>query len=180
MRTWPVNEAMNTKQRRFEALVAALSTDLYRYGLWLTGDPAVSEDLVQESFLRAWRYLDDLKDEKSARAWLITILRRENARRFERKQLEMSDYQEAQILDEHSPDSETQLSHLELRRAMSQLAQDYREPLVLQVLFGYSGDEIAQILELNTNTVMTRLFRARNQLRDMLATDSPSSRRATE
>ncbi|ROQ29909.1 RNA polymerase RpoE-like sigma-24 subunit [Gallaecimonas pentaromativorans] len=171
---------MNSRQRRFEALVGALSTDLYRYGLWLTSDPGVADDLVQETFLRAWKYLDDLKDEKSARAWLITILRRENARRFERKQFDMTDYEEAHIADEHSLDSETQLSQLELQRAMGQLAVEYREPLVLQVLFGYSGEEIGQMLELNTNTVMTRLFRARNQLREMLGDTATSNRRASE
>ncbi|WKE67478.1 sigma-70 family RNA polymerase sigma factor [Gallaecimonas kandeliae] len=175
----PVDKAMNTRQRRFEALVGALSTDLYRYGLWLTGDVAVTEDLVQETFLRAWKYLDDLKDEKSSRSWLITILRRENARRFERKRFDMADYDEGQLMDEHSLDADGELSRLELRRCMAQLSVEYREPLVLQVLFGYSGEEIAGLLELNTNTVMTRLFRARNQLRDML-TPAGSTKRATE
>ncbi|WP_115718256.1 sigma-70 family RNA polymerase sigma factor [Gallaecimonas mangrovi] len=160
---------MNSRQRRFEALVGALSTDLYRYGLWLTNDASIADDLVQETFLRAWKYLDDLKDEKSARAWLITILRRENARRFERKQFDMTDYEEAQLQDLRSHDSETELSHLELQRAMAQLSVEYREPLLLQVLFGYSGEEIGQLLSLNTNTVMTRLFRARNQLRTLLS-----------
>jgi RNA polymerase sigma-70 factor (ECF subfamily) len=45
---------------------------------------------------------------------------------------------------------------------------EYREPLFLQVIGGFSGEEIAEILELNKNTVMTRLFRARNQLKEML------------
>ena len=48
---------------------------------------------------------------------------------------------------------------------------DYREPLFLQVIGGFSGDEIADILDLNKNTVMTRLFRARNQLKEMLDTE---------
>ena len=76
---------MSTKQVRYEALVKALHADLFRYAYWLTHDKQVAEDLVQETFLRAWRALDSLKDEKAAKSWLITILRRENARRFERK-----------------------------------------------------------------------------------------------
>lgn len=48
---------------------------------------------------------------------------------------------------------------------------DYREPLFLQVIGGFSGDEIADILDLNKNTVMTRLFRARNQLKELLDTE---------
>ena len=45
---------------------------------------------------------------------------------------------------------------------------EYREPLLLQLIGGFSGDEIAELLELNRNTVMTRLFRARNQLKELL------------
>ena len=71
---------MKTKQIQYEALVRAYSTDLYRYGYWLCHDRHVAEDLVQETFLRAWRSLESLKDETAAKSWLITILRRENAR----------------------------------------------------------------------------------------------------
>ena len=79
------------RQMRYENLVKAYSSWLYRYGYWLAGDKATAEDLVQETFLRAWRFFDSLKEEASAKSWLTTILRRENARRFERKQLEYSD-----------------------------------------------------------------------------------------
>ena len=51
---------------------------------------------------------------------------------------------------------------------MAALAEEYREPLVLQVLGGFSSDEIAAVLQLNVNTVNTRLFRARKLLRDSL------------
>ena len=72
---------MMEKQKRYEALVRAFHADIYRYAYWLVKDKAVAEDIVQETFLRAWRSLDSLKDEKAAKSWLITILRRENARR---------------------------------------------------------------------------------------------------
>ncbi|EEX91777.1 RNA polymerase sigma-70 factor ECF subfamily [Vibrio orientalis CIP 102891 = ATCC 33934] len=52
------------------------------------------------------------------------------------------------------------------------LEEEYREPLFLQVVGGFSGEEIGEILDLNKNTVMTRLFRARNQLKEMLDSDS--------
>ena len=64
--------------------------------------------------------------------------------------------------------NETEIEHRELRRLMAGLSDEYREPLMLQIIFGYSGDEIAKQLELNKNTVMTRLFRARNQLKEAL------------
>lgn len=159
---------MMTKQIRYEALVKALHGDLYRYAYWLTHDKQVSEDLVQETFLRAWRALDSLKDEKAAKAWLITILRRENARRFERKRFDMSEYEEATITDTISATTEQEIENQWLREKISQLPPEYSEPLILQVLGGFSGEDIAGILELNKNTVMTRLFRARNQLKEAL------------
>lgn len=159
---------MATKQTRYEALVNALHGDLFRYAYWLTHDKHVAEDIVQETFLRAWKSLDSLKDEKAAKSWLITILRRENARRFERKRFEMSEYEEATILDVSAHSSEQEIENQWLREKIAQMPEEYREPLVLQVIGGFSGEEIAELLSLNKNTVMTRLFRARNQLKDAL------------
>ncbi len=158
---------MNTKQNRYEALVKALHADIYRYALWLIKDKAIAEDVVQETFLRAWKSLDSLKDENAAKAWLITILRRENARRFERKQFDTVDIDDVSISDP-TQHSEDKIGQREIRRAISGLSEEYREPLILQIIMGFSGDEIAEQLDLNKNTVMTRLFRARNQLKDIL------------
>jgi RNA polymerase sigma-70 factor (ECF subfamily) len=162
---------MMTKQIRYEALVKALHGDLYRYAYWLCHEKQVAEDLVQETFLRAWRALDSLKDEKAAKSWLITILRRENARRFERKRFEMSEYEEATILDAKAVSNEQNIENNWLREKIAQLTHEYSEPLILQVLGGFNGDDIANMLNLNKNTVMTRLFRARNQLKDALASE---------
>ena len=170
-----VSYSMATKQVRYEALVKALHADLYRYAYWLCHDKHIAEDLVQETFLRAWRALDSLKDEKAAKSWLITILRRENARRFERKRFEMSEYEEATITDVGATSNEQEIENHWLREKISQMPEEYREPLVLQVIGGFSGEEIASLLSLNKNTVMTRLFRARNQLKEAVD-DEPKLR----
>ena len=159
---------MVSKQRRYDSLVRALHADIFRYGYWLCGDKHVAEDITQETFLRAWRSLESLKDDKAAKAWLITILRRENARRFERKQFDYSDVEQDHLEDHISSSSEEQVEQHIIRRHIAKLELEYREPLLLQVIGGFSGEEIAGILELNRNTVMTRLFRARNQLKDVL------------
>lgn len=163
----PVNTDMISKQKRYETLVQALHSDIYRYAYWLVGNKAVAEDITQETFLRAWKSLDSLNDEKAAKSWLITILRRENARRFERKQFDLVDMDDVHLCDD-GPGHETQLEHRELHKLMAGLSEEYREPLILQIMFGYSGDEIAEQLTLNKNTVMTRLFRARNQIKEAL------------
>ena len=74
------------KDRYFEQLFAKYSADLQRYAFWLAGDRHIAEDLVQETLLRAWRSLDKLQNPAAAKSWLLTIVRRENARRFERFQ----------------------------------------------------------------------------------------------
>ncbi|MDT0629601.1 sigma-70 family RNA polymerase sigma factor [Alteromonas sp. W364] len=165
-----VSTDMMKKQKRYEALVKALHADIFRYAMWLIKDKAVAEDVVQETFLRAWKSLDSLKDEAAAKSWLITILRRENARRFERKQFDLVDIDDVAVADPNDFGDVT-LEHRELRRIMSGLSEEYREPLMMQILMGFSGEEIAEQLNLNKNTVMTRLFRARNQIKEALLGD---------
>ena len=70
-------------------LFESLRPDLLRFAQWLARDRAIAEDIVQESLLRAWRSRDALKEPSAARAWLLTIVRREHARLYERKRLEL-------------------------------------------------------------------------------------------
>lgn len=162
---------MANKQKRYEALVNAYHGDIFRYAYWLVHDHAVAEDIVQETFLRAWKSLDSLKEIAKAKSWLITILRRENARRFERKQFDLVDIDDHQVVDTQSQSTESNMEQQLIQRQILKLSTEYREPLLLQVIGGFSGEEIADILDLNKNTVMTRLFRARNQLKDNLETN---------
>ena len=158
------------KHARFEQLVKAYSGWLYRYAYWLAGDRQTAEDLVQETFLRAFRFFDSLKDEKAAKSWLTTILRRENARRFERKRIEMADV-ELDTIPSEFVDFDARPETLALRHALRMLPDKYREPLVLQVLQGFSLEDIAQLTSLPRNTVATRLHRARQKLKKLLTDD---------
>lgn len=154
------------KQAEFDGVVRAFSAELYRYAYGLCRDRFVSEDLVQDTFTRAWRAWDKLEDDKAARAWLYTILRNEHARLFERKRL---DHDEDQDLDE-IPDLSSganPLAGLEVRDAIRALPEGYREPLLLQVLGGFSCAEIANVMQISEGAVMTRLTRARIAFRQL-------------
>jgi RNA polymerase sigma-70 factor (ECF subfamily) len=155
---------MQNSQARFERLVNAVSSDLYRYAFMLCRNRAMAEDLVQETFMRAWRFLDRLRDESKAKSWLMTTLRREFARQFERYQPPFDDVELEQIAGGDGINPEVWV----VRRGLAKLPDKYREVLVLQVIGGYSGKEMAEMLELPRATVNTRLFRARQQLRDIL------------
>ena len=160
---------MNSKQRQFDALVRSLSGDLFRYAYWLCGDEALANDLVQETFLRAWRALNDLRETSAAKAWLITILRREHARLYERKAPQFSDVSEIDIPDERDTvQPESAGEDAVIRAAIRRLDPKYREPLLMQVLGGFSCEEIARELNISAAAVMTQLFRARQKLKVML------------
>lgn len=161
-----------SRKQRYEALVDGYYQDIYRYAYWLTRNQAVAEDLVQETFLRAWRAFDSLQSEGAAKAWLFTILRRENARLYERYRPELVDIDDVAIAEEGAREPDERQELAELHKAIMKLEPEYRDPLLLQVTGGFSGKEIADILDLNNNTVMTRLFRARSKLRDMLSPGS--------
>ncbi len=164
-------EQGSPNQRRFASVIEPLRDDVYRFALWLARDRQIAEDVVQETLLRAWRSLDSLKDTQAAKPWLLTIVRREHARLYERKRHKTVNLDdliavESPMLasEEHRPDDEVHT----VRRAILQLEEEYREPLVLQVLMGYSTDEIATHMNINQGAVLTRLFRARNRLRAKL------------
>src|ERR1700761_5724320 len=150
---------------RFEALCQALRPDLVRFAFWLSRDRALAEDVVQETMLRAWKARDSLQSESAAKPWFLTIIRREYARTFERKRLATVDVDELIAREEPMLAAAHDQDLAELRAALFRLPEEYREPLVLQVLMGYSTAEIAAELGLSTGAVLTRLFRARKQLR---------------
>ncbi|MEA1990431.1 MAG: sigma-70 family RNA polymerase sigma factor [Pseudomonadota bacterium] len=158
---------MQHKNRFFEQLVSAYANDLYRYAYWLCKQPILAEDLVQETFARAWKSIESLKDEKAAKAWLITILRRENARLYEKYQPQLLEIEESLVADDYHNEPSNKLEKEQLHHMILKLPDEYKEPLILQVMWGFTGDEIAKELDLKLATVNTRLFRARQQLKQL-------------
>ncbi len=154
------------------------TSDLYRYAVWLGNTREAAEDLVQETFLRAWKSLDSLRDARAARSWLITILRREHARQFERPQAVARRTEELDPARLIGFGDRERAGALALRESLATLPKEYREPLVLHVLGGYSCAEIAEMLGLKPGAVMTRLSRARHKLRRGLDASRQVTRKA--
>lgn len=156
---------------RFERLVAPWREDLYRYAFWLCRDPHLADDVVQEAMLRAFRSLDGLKDEALVKTWLLTIVRREHARVYERKSLQTRDIDDLSAAEEALLASSADSDIDDMRRAILELADEYREPLALQVLMGLSTAEIAAAMSLNQGAVLTRLHRARKTLAERIGAE---------
>ena len=154
----------DTEHLQFNRIFRRYENDMRRYAYWLAGNHHTAEDLVQEALLRAWKSFHRLQNTDAAKGWLLTILRRENARRFE-------SYRPREVaiavdgLGSRSPGYDTSTEAFVLRREMERLADDYRIPLLKQVIEGYSQKEIAAQIGISSAGVGTRLFRARRKLR---------------
>jgi RNA polymerase sigma-70 factor (ECF subfamily) len=166
---WPGNTG-------FQALCKKLRPDLLRFAHWLTHNKALAEDVLQEALLRAWKSRNSLLHEGAAKAWLCTIIRNEYARTFERKRLVMVDVDSLIAMDDPALAADDEQGFDDIREALRGLPEHYRRPLEMQVRMGYSIVEIASQLNLSTSAVLTRLFRARNQLRAACGSDQPLSR----
>lgn len=156
------------RKQRFDRIVAVLYKDMYRYAAWLSRDPGIAEEVVQEALLRAWKSLHALRDDAAAKPWLLTIVRRENARFFERKRLETVDIDDLTPAQSALVVADDDNEARNVREAILKLEDDYREPLVLQVLLGHSTQEIADLMGLKQGAVLTRLHRARLKLKAVI------------
>ena len=148
---------------RFDDLVRQHAADLYRYAFWLARDRSRAEDIVQEALLRGWRAYPRLRAQAAAKSWLFSIVRNEYLRAakaappdVENEQVEIADDRPAEL-------------GLEMREALMALPASYAEPLALQVLGGFSCAEIAAMLGTTEGATMTRLTRARQALRRLIA-----------
>jgi len=139
---------------------------LLRFALRLTQNPAAAEDLVQETLLLAWRGFHQLETGTNARAWLFRILIHAHygQNRKARARLQTVSLTAASAV---SGTGRTEL--LEVTQALDRLASDHRTVLLLAVVEGFTCREIGEILAIPMGTVMSRLSRAREAMREWLA-----------
>lgn len=163
---------------------------LFSYALALTRNVHEAEDLVQETYLRAIAAIDRLREDGNAKAWLYTILRniRLNQVRQQRirpKLLELDAHENSgDLLIEAGKDPHSEyVSKMEirqLREALQQLSEEFREIILLREFADLSYQEIATLLGCAPGTVMSRLARARSKLRTLLSAPRAAPERATD
>jgi len=151
-------------------LVADHADALYRYAFRLTGAAADAEDLVQQTFLIAHRKIDQLREERSARVWLMTVMRRTFCRMYNRLRTER---EKTVPLDVDTLPAEEDSDRWEIDRellqaAIDELPQDYKLVLLSFYFENLSYREMAEQFDLPIGTVMSRLSRAKAHLRRRL------------
>jgi RNA polymerase sigma-70 factor (ECF subfamily) len=149
-------------QAEFEHLVRAYSAELYRFAYWQCRDRGVAEDLVQETFGRAWNARSQLMDKSAVKPWLYRILRNEHARLYEKKSVPVDDRELSELPISDGIDLERDYA---VREQLAMLSPQYREPLLMQTLGGFSCAEIGEAMGIGEEAVMQRLTRARLALR---------------
>lgn len=163
--------ARDPLRESFDRAVRAYAGDLHRYAYRLCRDRVMAEDLVQETFTRAWKAWQSLRSSVSAKYWFLSILRRENARRCSRPQLQLV-AEDSQFVELAAA---TGGSVIELQQLIERLPHAYRVPLVMHVVDGLTCREIARELNTTEGAVMTRLARAREALRSHLDGNAPDA-----
>ena len=156
-------------QWRFEALVLPHLDALYGAAVRMTRHRQDAEDLVQETCLRAYRFLDRLEDEGRCRAWLFRILTNTfiNLYRREQRAPEMVALEESGV-EAAASGEEVSLEAVmddELKAALDALPDDYRTAILLSDVEEFSYEEIAGMLGCPIGTVRSRIHRGRNLLR---------------
>jgi RNA polymerase sigma-70 factor (ECF subfamily) len=156
-------------QRSVQKLVEEYYGSLYRYAYRLTGAAADAEDLTQEAFCQAQLKLGQLRDAGRAKAWLFSIVRNAYLHRLRaRKQEHAVSLDWVGDLPERLPDALPEVEPGRLQRALGELPEAFRTPVILYYFEEFSYREIAEQMDLPMGTVMSRLARAKAHLRARL------------
>jgi RNA polymerase sigma-70 factor (ECF subfamily) len=175
---------------RFEEEALALADQVFRVARHLAGSTADAEDLVQDTYARAFRSWQQYTPGTNLRAWLLRILTNLNIDRGRRQQrtpdtqpLEEGDYflynQLEQTMPEGNADEERVLERLsqnDVVSALSEVPHDFRDVIVLVDIGDFSYADAAQILDIPIGTVMSRLHRGRRILKQEMAEKATEQR----
>jgi len=171
-----VRRARRGDETACHEIVDLYSASLYRFAYSLVGNAADAEDVLQETFSGAFRGLRGFQERASLKTWLSRILVRQAARchrsRARHKAASLDALQEGsaggRVEPLAAPRGSDSAMRMDILQELQQLSADHREVIVLREMQGMSYEEIAGILGVPRGTVESRLFRARQELKERL------------
>ena len=152
----------------FERLTLPLKSELYRGARALAGNDADALDLVQETYLRAWKAFPSYREDQRFRAWLFTILRHAHVDLCRRKRHQPATADPGELPEPAAPPAIGAIPD-DLQAALEQLRPAHHLLLLLREVQGFSYAEIAEILGWPAGSVMSGLHHARAALREILS-----------
>lgn len=180
-------QSLNTDNRlpqlyqEFEKEAIPHMNALYNFALKMTGDEDDADDLVQETYLKAFRFFDKFEKGTNCKAWLFRILKNSyiNDYRKQVKEPNKVDYEDIQNFYENIKSDEVESKHYEqdvfsnllddeISKAITDLPEDFRTVIILSDIEGFTYDEIADFVDIPVGTVRSRLHRARKMLYSQL------------
>lgn len=169
------------KEKTFEEEFLPHIDPMYNFAYRLTFDEDDAKDLVQDTYLKAYRFIESFEKGTNAKAWLFRILKNSFINDFRKKSKQPSkvDYQEVETFYNSGDVDEGITTDLrietvqdmigdEISNALNSLDVDFRTVIILCDLEGFKYDEMAKILDIPIGTVRSRLHRARNLLKERL------------
>ena len=175
---------MNTKDQ-FTSDAMQYAPQLFSTALRMTRNSSDAEDLVQETYIKGWRSFHTFQEGTNLRAWLFrimtnTYINKYNAQKRKGTEVELDDVEELFLYKRLGSIDQSQLSSSaedqmldlftddEVKNALESLPEDFRIPVLLSDVDGFSYKEIAEMLEIPIGTVMSRLHRGRKAMQKML------------
>ena len=174
-------EPTTTREQLFEDELLPHADALYNFAYHLTYNEADANDLVQETFMKAFRFLNSYDSGTNAKAWLFKILKNGFINEYRKKKKEPNkiDYEDVLVFQDSDEDNSAAVYDLredvfdgmlgdEITIALNKLPIDFKTVILLCDIEGFSYEEIAKIIDIPIGTVRSRLHRARNMLKDSL------------
>jgi RNA polymerase sigma-70 factor (ECF subfamily) len=171
------DKELQIRYRDFEKEALPHLDAVFNFALRMTGDEDDADDLVQETFMKAFRFFDKFEKGTNCRAWLFRILKNSyiNDYRKATKEPNKIDYEDVQNFYENIKANEVETQHSvqdvftnllddEISKAITDLPEDFRTVIILSDIEGFTYEEIADFVDVPVGTVRSRLHRARKML----------------
>ena len=171
------DKELQKRYAQFEKEAVPHMDAVYNFALRLTGDEDDADDLVQETFMKAFRFFDKFESGTNCKAWLFRILKNSfiNDYRKQTKEPNKVDYEDVQNFYDNIKSDEVESRHYELdafsnlldddvSKAIAELPEDFRTVIILNDIEGFTYEEIADFVDIPVGTVRSRLHRARKML----------------